>query len=128
MGPAYIYMEIAGLNNIDETSPYDLTKFTQETNETNGRVNSAFAKMAIPTTPLSQWFDRDSIPYKYFNPPADRIRRLSIKIRFHNGKLADFSTFPYSFMLEFGILQPQILRRGKVARADGNFYVPIPKI
>jgi hypothetical protein len=128
MGPAYIYMEIAGLNNIDETSPYDLTKFTQETNETNGRVNSAFAKMAIPTTPLSQWFDRDSIPYKYFNPPADRIRRLSIKIRFHNGKLADFSTFPYSFMLEFGILQPQILRRGKVARADGNFYAPIPKI
>ena len=123
MGPAYIYMEINGLNNIDETSPYDFTTFTQETNETNGRVNSAFAKMSIPTTPLSQWFDRDSIPYKYFNPPAERIRRLSIKIRFHNGKLADFSTFPYSFMLQFGVLQPQILRRGKVARADGNFYV-----
>lgn len=122
MGPAYIYMEIAGLNNIDETSPYDFTKFTQETNETNGRVNSAFAKMAIPTTPLSQWFDRDSMPYKYFNPPADRIRRLAIKIRFHNGKLADFNTFPYSFMLEFGVLQPQILRSGKVARADGNFF------
>ena len=122
MGPAYIYMEIAGLNNIDETSPFDFTTFTRETNETNGRVNSAFAKMSIPTTPLSQWFDRDSIAYKYFNPPADRIRRLAIKIRFHNGKLADFNSFPYSFTLEFGILNPQILRSGKVARADGNFF------
>jgi hypothetical protein len=128
MGPAYIYMEIAGLNNIDETSPFNVSTFTKETNETNGIVNAAFAKISIPTTPLSQWFDRESVPYKYFTPPADRIRRLSIKIRFHNGKLADFSTFPYSFMLEFGILQPQILRRGKVARADGNFYVPIPKM
>jgi len=127
MGPAYIYMEINGLNNIDETSPYDFTTFTKETNETNGRVNSSFAKMAIPTTPLSQWFDNNSIPYKYFNPPADRMRRLAIKIRFHNGKLADFNSFPWSFMLEFGVLQPQILRRGKVARADGNFYVTLPK-
>ena len=128
MGPAYIYMEINGLNNIDETSPFNVSNFTKETNETNGVVNAAFAKISIPTTPLSQWFDRDSAPYKYFTPPADRIRRLAIKVRFHNGKLADFNTFPYSFMLEFGVLQPQILRRGKVARADGNFYVPIPNM
>lgn len=122
MGPAYIYMEINGLNNIDETSPFNVSTFTKETNETNGVVNASFAKMAIPTTPISQWFDRESIPYKYFTPPADRIRRLAIKVRFHNGKLADFSTFPWSFMLEFGVLQPQILRSGKVARADGNFF------
>jgi hypothetical protein len=122
MGPAYIYMEINGLNNIDETSPFATSKFTQETNETNGVVNAAFAKISIPTTPISQWFDRDSLPYKYFTPPADRIRRLVIKIRFHNGQLANFNTFPYSFMLEFGVLQPQILRRGMVARADGNFF------
>jgi hypothetical protein len=122
MGPAYIYMEINGLNNIDETSPFNVSTFTKETNETNGIVNAAFAKISIPTTPLSQWFDRDSIPYKYFTPPADRIRRLAVKVRFHNGKLADFSTFPYSFMLEFGVLQPQILRRGRVTRADGNLF------
>jgi hypothetical protein len=122
MGPAYIYMEINGLNNIDETSPFNVSNFTKETNVTNGIVNAAFAKMSIPTTPISQWFDRDSIPYKYFTPPADRIRRLAIKVRFHNGKLADFNTFPYSFMLEFGVLQPQILRRGMVARADGNLF------
>jgi hypothetical protein len=122
MGPSYIYMEINGLNNIDETSPFNKSKFTQETNETNGIVNAAFAKISIPTTPISQWFDRDSVPYKYFTPPADRIRRIGVKIRFHNGKLVDFNTFPYSFMLEFGVLQPQILRSGKIARADGNLY------
>jgi hypothetical protein len=120
MGPAYLYMEINGLNNIDETSPFNNSQFTRETNQTNGIVNSAFAKMAIPTTPISQWFDQNSIPYKYFTPPAERIRRLSIKIRYHNGKLADFNTFPFSFMLEFGVLQPQILRQGKMVRADVN--------
>lgn len=110
MGPAYFYMEIAGQNCIDETSPYNLSKFTQQTNETNGIVNASFAKIAIPTTPISQWFDRDSVPYKIYFPPAERIRRLKIKIRYHNGELVNFGTFDYSFMLEFFILQPQQTR------------------
>ena len=110
MGPAYFYMEIAGQNSIDETSPYNLSKFTQQTNDTNGIVNSSFAKIAIPTTPISQWFDRDSVPYKIYLPPAERIRRLKIKIRYHNGELVNFGTFDYSFMLEFFILQPQQTR------------------
>jgi hypothetical protein len=110
MGPAYFYMEIAGQNCIDETSPYNLSKFTQGSNQTNGIVNSSFAKIAIPTTPISQWFDRDSVPYKIYLPPAERIRRLKIKIRYHNGELVNFGTFDYSFMLEFFILQPQQTR------------------
>jgi hypothetical protein len=113
MGPAYLYMELAGLNCIDETQPYNISNFTLTTNQTNGVVNSSFAKMAIPTTPLSQWFDRDSIPYKLYYPPAERIRRLSIKIRFHNGQLAQFGIFNYSFMLEFVLAVPQILRQSK---------------
>ena len=120
MGPAYIYMEIDGLNNIDETSPFQSNEFTKHTNQTNGRVNAAFAKISIPTTPLSQWFDANQIPYYYFTPPAERIRRLKIKIRYHDGKLVDFNTFPFSFLLEFDILNPSILRQGSVANADGN--------
>ena len=80
MGQAYMYMEIDGLNCIDETSPYNLSKFTAHTNETNGIVNSSFAKIPIPTTPISQWFDNDSGPYKYFNPPAERIRKLKERL------------------------------------------------
>jgi hypothetical protein len=107
MGPAYIYMEIAGNNCIDETSPFNVSNFTLTTNVTNGVSNAAFAKIAVPTTPISQWFDRDSFPYKMYWPPADRIRRLNIKLRYHNGQLVQFGVFPYSFTIEFTQLIPQ---------------------
>ena len=110
MGEAYMYMELEGQNCIDETQPYNFSKFTQTTNQTNGIVNSAFAKIAVPTTPMSQWFDRDAVPYKMYNPPAERMRRLKIRIRYHNGRLVDFGVFNYSFMLQFSLLVPQILR------------------
>jgi hypothetical protein len=113
MGQAYMYMEIAGQNCIDETQPFDFSKFTLTTNQTNGIVNSSFAKLSIPTTPLSQWFDRDSVPYKLYYPPAERIRRLKIKIRYHNGEQVDFGVFNYSFLLEFTLMVPQILRNSK---------------
>jgi hypothetical protein len=111
MGPAYIYMEIEGLNCIDETIPYNISTFTTHTNQTNGIVNSSFAKIPVPTTPISQWFDNDMGPYKYFNPPAERIRKLKIKLRYHNNTLVDFGTFEYSFMLEFQLLKPQNERK-----------------
>jgi hypothetical protein len=111
MGPAYIYMELDGLNCIDETSPYNLSKFTAQTNETNGVANAAFAKIPIPATPLSQYFDNEHEPRKFFLPPAERIRRLKIKFRYHNGQLVNFSNFDYSFMLEFTLLSPQIERK-----------------
>jgi hypothetical protein len=107
MGPGYFYMELEGQNCIDETSPYNLSKFTAHTNETNGRVNSSFAKIAIPTTPISQWFDRDSMPYKLYVPPAERVRRLKIRLRYHNGQVVNFGVYDYSFTLEFVIMQPQ---------------------
>jgi len=110
MGEAYMYMEIEGQNCIDETQPFNFSKFTQTTNQTNGIVNSAFAKIAIPSTPLSQWFDRDAVPYKMYNPPAERMRRLRIKIRYHNGRLVSFGVFNYSFMLQFNLMVPQIIR------------------
>jgi hypothetical protein len=107
MGPAYMYMEVDGFNCLDETSPYNVSKFTRHTNETNGVVNSAFAKIPVPTTPLSQWFDNDMTPYKYFNPPAERIRKLKIKFRYHSGQLVDFGSFDYTFMIEFTLLSAQ---------------------
>jgi hypothetical protein len=117
MGPAYIYMEIEGLNCIDETIPYNLSTFTTTTNQTNGICNSAFAKIPVPTTPISQWFDDDMGPYKYFNPPAERIRKLKIKFRYHNNVLVDFGSFDYSFMLEICILRPQNERKYNIRDA-----------
>ena len=117
MGPAYIYMEIDGMNCIDETSPWNLSEFTAHTNKTNGTVNSSFAKIPVPTTPISQWFDSDMGPYKYWNPPAERISKLKFKFRYHNGQLVDFGQFNYSFMLEFNLLKPQQERSYSIRNA-----------
>ena len=111
MGPAYFYMELAGNNCIDETSPYTVNKFTLSTNITNGITNAAFAKIGVPTTPISQWFDRESLPYKMYWPPAERMRKLSVKFRYHNGQLADFGAFPFSFAIEFTQLLPNQPRK-----------------
>lgn len=113
MGEAFIYMEIAGQNCIDETKPYNVSNFTLTTNQTNGVVNSAFAKLPVPSTPISQWFDRDAIPYKFYYPPAERIRRLRIKLRYHDGQLVTFGTFNFSFTLEFTMMMPMMLRDSK---------------
>ena len=107
MGPSYFYMEISGLNYIDETEPFNVSEFTLHTNQTNGIVNSAFAKIPIAATPIQQYYDREMMPYKWFNPVAERIRRLKIKFRYHNGQVVDFSTFDFSFTLEFSLLNPQ---------------------
>lgn len=107
MGPAYMYMEVDGWNCVDESSPYNLSKYTATSNQTNGIANSFFAKIPIPTTPLSQWFDNDMTPYKYWNPPAERISKLKVKFRYHNGTLVEFGQFQYSFMLELNLLKPQ---------------------
>ncbi len=110
MGNSYFYMEIEGLNNIDETNPYEDSTFTSTTNITNGRVNSAFAKIAVSTTPVSQWYDVNTEAIKIFNPPAERIRRIKVKLRYHDGRLVKFGKFPWSFNLIFNTLQPQQLR------------------
>jgi hypothetical protein len=114
MGQSYLYMELSGYNCLDETSPYSLSKFTATTNQTNGVVNSAFAKLSIPTTPVTQWYDDSSPTYKWFNPPAERIRRLKVKIRYHNGQKPEFGDFDYSFMIGFQVLNPQMERKSSV--------------
>lgn len=110
MGQAFLYLEIEGLDCIDETQPFNFSEFTATTNQTNSKVKSSFAKIAVPATPLSQWFDREAVPYKYFLPPAERIRRLKIRVRYHNGAVADFGKFNFSFMLNFSLMVPQMLR------------------
>ena len=106
-------MEIHGHNSIDETSPYSKTQFTKTTNETNGVVNSSFAKIPMYTntsTPANNiYYSLHTVDnaVKIYNPPAVRIRKLKIKLRYHNGLLVDFNGLNYSFTLEFLIFRPQ---------------------
>ena len=107
-------MEIDGLNCIDETSPYNVSNFTLTTNKSNGIVNSSFAKIPIPTTPMSQWFDGDAQSYKLYLPPAERIRKIKVKLRYHNGEIVNFGVFNYSFTLEFNMYSSQQIREYKL--------------
>jgi hypothetical protein len=115
MGYSHFYMEIEGQNCIDETLPYNPSDFTfTRPNTTNGVVNAAFAKIAVPTTPITQWFDRGSLPYKWYDPPADKIRKLNIRLRYHNNQLVNLGAFNYSFTLEFTCLLSQFKRNVQV--------------
>ena len=108
-------MDIPGLNNLDETSPYNVSSFTRQTNGTNSRVNSAFARIGVAGIPLSMFYDANQDQnYKFFDPPAERIRRLSITIRYHIGLPVNFETFNYSFVLQFTTLDPRIETNYKI--------------
>ena len=109
LGPNYFYMELDGFNCIDETSPY-----TNNVNGQNSVVNSSFAKINIPSTPISSCYYDDFPYYKYFSPPAERIRKLKVKLRYHNGNLVNFGNTEYSFTIEFSSYTPQQLRKYKL--------------
>lgn len=107
-GPDYFYMDLAQLNNIDETNPYNLSNFTLHTNETNSRVNASFAKITIPyqADSCNQCFENNRA-YKIYNPPAERMRKIKLRMRYHNGQLVNFGGTDYSFTLEFTLYNAQ---------------------
>ena len=109
IGNSYFYIEIDGMNNIDETMPFAVSNFTSHTNETNGIVKSSFAKIGITTSPIAQWNDYGygCENAKIYNPPAERIRKLKFRLRYHNGLLVNFNNVDYSIMLEFTMFRPQ---------------------
>jgi hypothetical protein len=107
-GANCFYIELDKQNYIDETSPYTLNKFTQTTNITNGEVNSSFAVIYFNNLSQDyQWYNNNTQPVKYYNPPAERIRKFKFRIRYHNGLLVDFGNTEFSFMIELNLLRPQ---------------------
>jgi hypothetical protein len=107
------YMDIQLLNCIDELAPYNISNFTIHNSQNNGLVNSAFAKISsqnFANDNLTNFFQYASAPFKYFDPPAERIRKLSIKIRNHDGTLLNFNNLPFTFTLEFGLMTNSALK------------------
>ena len=123
MGFANFYLSIEQFNCIDITTPFYITPQKIYTGDTTGLVNAAFAKIQIPTTPLSQWFGGtlDVGPYVHFSPPRDKISQLNVKLAYHDGTIVNFQNFNYSFILQFEILQPQVLRKGTVTTGDVGY-------
>ena len=86
-------MEIDKFNSLDETQQFN----TETGKVTPGRVNSAFAKMPIYTNSNypnnNAYYNNQNIDniIRVFNPPINRIRRLGIKLKFHNGEYLFFA-------------------------------------
>jgi len=58
-------------------------------------------------------------PYKYWNPPAERISKIKVKLRYHNGVIVEMGLFDYSFTIELNILKPQPDRSYNIINANG---------
>lgn len=86
-----IFIEVEKLNKSDEIKPYIIDKI----NNTNpGIVNSFFAKTPIITCQPNQSINNKECYIEgvsYFQPPLDKISKLKIKIRYHNGMLVNFN-------------------------------------
>jgi hypothetical protein len=109
-GDSYIYMELSGLNNIDETLPFKVDSYTDTSNVNPGIHNSSFAKLGISSVPNSQIYSTNIESIKSFNPPIERMKKIKVKLRYHNGALVDFGKFNYSFNLVLTIFRPQQIR------------------
>ena len=124
-GPDYFYIDLAQFNNIDETNPYNLSNFTLHTNETNSRVNASFAKIAVPyqANSCDQCFENNNNrAYKIYNPPAERMRKIKLRMRYHNGQLVNFGSSDYSFTLEFTLYNAQQSKKYNNYIPENNIF------
>ena len=84
-----IYIEVNKINQSDEIKPY----ITDKVNNTNsGIVNSFFAKTPIIVCQQNQSINNKECYIEgisYYQPPLDKISKLKIKLRYHNGMLVD---------------------------------------
>jgi hypothetical protein len=88
----YIYLDIETLNGGDETKPFSNNEFTKTTNQGNGSVNSFLGRIPLFTTSSYATSNggSDKQSTTYFNPPLERLRKLKINLRYHDGTLVDF--------------------------------------
>jgi len=112
-GDSAVYMELEKFNTYDELKPYPMSTNSTYNNDYNGATNTAFAKIAITTTPNGQIFDsRNGFlqNVSQYNPTIDKIRKLKFKFRYHDGRLVDFRENNFNFTIAFNQLKNEIIR------------------
>jgi hypothetical protein len=90
----YLVLDIEGLGRIDECSQ----------SGTGGGSSTAFAKIPIDGNSFGVIVasGRSCVASKRrFTPPIERVDRLYVKFRFHDGTPVDFHNVEHSFTLEF---------------------------
>ena len=107
-------MEFEKYNSIDELRPYPNNTNDTYNNDYNGRVNSAFAKIPITNScNVGQIIDsRNGFlqNVSQYNPPIDKIRKVKVTFRYHDGRLVQFKDSNFSFTIAFNQLRDEISR------------------
>jgi hypothetical protein len=110
-GDKCIYLELNKYNSYDELYPFSQATTNTLKNDFGGKVNSAFAKIMITTTPFNESFESSNgflNNMSFFNPPLERLSKLEFKFRYHNGLLVDFQKYPFHFTVEVNTLRNEI--------------------
>ena len=102
-----IYIELEKFNKCDEIKPY---LYYNNSNTSSGIVNSAFAKIPIYMFQDNKGLVNDGYfeNVSYFQPPIDKITKIKLKFRYHNGMLVDFNNFNVSLSLEINQLRNEM--------------------
>lgn len=112
IGETNFYMELDKCNQADELKPYPQNTNGTFNNSYNGIVNSFFAKIPILGCPNTQYFDsRNGLIQNLttFFPPLERLSKIKVKFRYHDGTLVDF-TNDFSFTLAFDCYRDEMAR------------------
>ena len=112
IGETNFYMELDKCNQADELRPYPHNTNGLINNTYNGIVNSFFAKIPILGCPNTQYFDsRNGLIQNLttFFPPLERLSKVKVKFRYHDGMLVDFSN-DFSFTLAFDCYRDEMAR------------------
>lgn len=97
-GEPYFFMDIKSLNCIDEISPFKDSNYSNISNISSGSLNSSFAK--LPLSILDDVaFGGPQLPSKVYTPPLNRLSKITLRLRFHNGRPVVFGVQPFSFVL-----------------------------
>jgi hypothetical protein len=113
LGETCFYMELDKYNDMDELRPYPRLTNSAINNSYNGMIDAAFAKIPILGIPNSQFFDsRNGLlqNMSQFFPPLERLTKVKVKFRYHDGTLVDFSNTDFSFTLEFDCYRDEMAR------------------
>lgn len=113
MGEKVMYMEIEKYNSYDELTICPENTNGIYNNKYSSKVNSAFAKIPIVSSPNGEIVDsRNGFLQNvtHFDVPEEKISRLQFLFRYHDGRFVDFGCLPFNFTIEFNCLKNEINR------------------
>lgn len=107
IGDTQFYMELSGYNSIDEIFPYTERSSNMYNSKQNASIDIAFAKIA--NIQLQTVTPNYNLTNSFFShPPLERLQKIKIKLRYHNGLLVDLRNQNFNFSLSFNLLRPDI--------------------